>query len=74
MCVLLGYGADAICPYLVFESMSELQGEGVISESLTEDMIFKNYIEAMERGISKVSIGIAIIVTKKFKCCRTVKI
>lgn len=55
MCVLLGYGADAICPYLVYESMAELQGEGVISESLTEDMIFKNYVEAIERGIAKVS-------------------
>lgn len=55
MCVLLGYGADAICPYLVFESMVELQGEGIISESLTEDMIFRNYVEAMERGIAKVS-------------------
>lgn len=55
MCVLLGYGADAICPYLVFESMAELQGEGVINENLTEEMIFKNYVEAIERGIAKVS-------------------
>ena len=55
MCVLLGYGADAICPYLVFESMAELQGEGVISESLTEEQIFRNYVEAMERGIAKVN-------------------
>ncbi|KAG8184761.1 hypothetical protein JTE90_019357 [Oedothorax gibbosus] len=67
MCVLLGYGADAICPYLVFESMAELQGEGVISEELTEDMIFKNYVEAMERGIAKVMAKMGISTLQSYK-------
>ncbi|KAF8774298.1 Glutamate synthase [NADH] like protein [Argiope bruennichi] len=67
MCVLLGYGADAICPYLVFESMAELQGEGVISESLTEDQIFKNYVEAMERGIAKVMAKMGISTLQSYK-------
>lgn len=41
MCVLLGYGADAICPYLVFETMSTLRSEGVINSSMSEADIFK---------------------------------
>ena len=41
MCVLLGYGADAICPYLVFETMNSLLAEGVISSSFSEKDIFK---------------------------------
>ena len=41
MCVLLGYGADAICPYMVFETMSSLRAEGVINETLTDDIIYK---------------------------------
>ena len=27
-CVLLGYGADAICPYLVFETVSNQRQQG----------------------------------------------
>lgn len=41
MCVLLGYGADAICPYLVFETMSTLRAEGVVNSSFTDKEIFK---------------------------------
>lgn len=41
MCVLLGYGADAICPYLVFELAATLRSEGVIDESVSDDILFK---------------------------------
>ncbi len=41
MCVLLGYGADAICPYLVFETARQLRREGVIDAGLTDDKIFE---------------------------------
>lgn len=41
MCVLLGYGADAICPYLVFELAASLRSEGVIDAELTDDVLFK---------------------------------
>ena len=40
MCVLLGYGADAICPYMVFETMASLRSEGVIDSSLTDETVF----------------------------------
>lgn len=67
MCVLLGYGADAICPYLVFESMAELQSEGIIDAKLTEDAIFRNYVEAMERGIAKVMAKMGISTLQSYK-------
>ena len=41
MCVLLGYGADAICPYLVFETMASLRTEGVLPGDLDDDTIYK---------------------------------
>lgn len=41
MCVLLGYGADAICPYLVFELAATLRSEGVIDADITDDVLFK---------------------------------
>lgn len=40
-CVLLGYGADAICPYLVFEMAKNLRADHVFDETFTDEVIFK---------------------------------
>lgn len=40
MCVLLGYGADAICPYLVFDLARNLKLEGVIDASISDEDLF----------------------------------
>nr|NVI74122.1 putative glutamate synthase 1 [Cucujiformia] len=54
ICVLLGYGADAICPYLALELASSLRDQGILDTSLTDEMIYQNYAQAMVTGISKV--------------------
>lgn len=41
MCVLLGYGADGICPYLVFEMAKTLRAEGVLDSSFTDKILFE---------------------------------
>jgi glutamate synthase (NADPH/NADH) len=41
MCVLLGYGADVICPYLVFEISRALRNEGVLDASFTDDVWYR---------------------------------
>ena len=41
MCVLLGYGADAICPYMVFDTMTKLRREGVLEDTFTDQEIYK---------------------------------
>jgi hypothetical protein len=41
MCVLLGYGADAICPYLVFEISRALRNEEVLDATFTDDVLYK---------------------------------
>nr|MBE5725822.1 putative glutamate synthase 1 [Cucujiformia] len=53
VCVLLGYGADAICPYLALELASSLRDQGILDTSLSDDAIFQNYAQAMQTGISK---------------------
>lgn len=40
MCVLLGYGADGICPYLVFEMARSLRADGVLEDSFTDDVMY----------------------------------
>ncbi|CAB0001855.1 unnamed protein product [Nesidiocoris tenuis] len=67
MCVLLGYGADGICPYLVFEMVRSLREEGVIDSSLTDLVLYNNYSEAMERGIAKVMAKMGISTLQSYK-------
>ncbi|PNF31497.1 Glutamate synthase [NADH], amyloplastic [Cryptotermes secundus] len=67
MCVLLGYGADAICPYLVFEISQALRNEGVLDASFTDDVLYKNYSDAMERGIAKVMAKMGISTLQSYK-------
>ena len=56
MCVLLGFGVDAICPYMVFEIAHLLRAEKMISEELSDSVVYDNYAAAVDRGISKVII------------------
>ncbi|XP_012539553.2 putative glutamate synthase [NADPH] isoform X1 [Monomorium pharaonis] len=67
ICVLLGYGADAICPYLVFEMAKNLRADHVFDETVTDDVIFKNYADAMERGIAKVMAKMGISTLQSYK-------
>ncbi|XP_074594378.1 uncharacterized protein LOC141849793 [Brevipalpus obovatus] len=65
MCVLLGYGADAICPYLVFETMATLREENLLN--LDDKQIYDNYVAAMERGIAKVMAKMGISTLQSYK-------
>lgn len=40
-CVLLGFGADAVCPYMVFETMYRLRYLGLLDKELNDDMVWK---------------------------------
>nr|NVI74079.1 putative glutamate synthase 1 [Cucujiformia] len=54
ICVLLGYGADAICPYLALELAASLRDQGLLDTSLSNEAIYQNYAQAMKTGVSKV--------------------
>ncbi len=53
-CMLVGYGADAVNPYLAFEAMWRMQREGVVPVSLTDEQIVGNYRDALAKGMRKV--------------------
>lgn len=53
MCLLLGYGASAINPYLAFESIEDLVASGELGD-LTPQKALRNYIKACGKGILKV--------------------
>ncbi|KAL9541788.1 glutamate synthase [NADH] [Mucor bainieri] len=66
-CVLLGYGADAICPYLAMESMMKLHREHAIREGLTVDDLIFNYIDAVNHSILKVMSKMGISTLASYK-------
>ncbi|MEM6498451.1 MAG: glutamate synthase central domain-containing protein, partial [Pseudomonadota bacterium] len=51
-CTLAGYGAEAINPYLAFETIINLLPE--LDEDLTKDEAIKRYIKAIDKGMLKV--------------------
>ncbi|XP_067951479.1 uncharacterized protein [Watersipora subatra] len=67
LCILLGYGADAICPYLVYESIGLVISLGLLENPMTEEEIFENYMAACARGISKVMAKMGISTLQSYK-------
>ena len=67
MCVLLGYGVDAICPYMVFEIAHMLRKEQLIDPEITDHVVYENYSAAVERGISKVMAKMGISTLQSYK-------
>ena len=53
-CLLIGYGASAINPYLAIETIEELAASGELPAGLTPEIAVKNYIKAVNKGLLKV--------------------
>lgn len=50
----IGYGASAINPYLALETLADLNERGLLSKSLDQKQLFKNYQDALGKGLLKV--------------------
>jgi len=61
-CLLLGYGASAINPYLAFETIEKMVADGLL-EGLKAEEAIANYIHAVNKGVVKVmsKMGISTI-------------
>lgn len=75
MAVLLGFGATAINPYLVFESIRELRDRGDLppvdaNEDDYEDSCYqydRNYIKAINKGLMKIMSKMGISTLRSYK-------
>ncbi|BGP23632.1 glutamate synthase [NADH] [Rhodotorula toruloides] len=67
VCVLVGYGADAVNPYLCLEAMLKLRREGLLKGDLTEQQVVENYKYAVDNGILKVMSKMGISVLSSYK-------
>src|SRR5687768_14238940 len=54
-CLLIGYGAGAVNPYLAFETLADLHEDGLLPKDVTLEAAKKNYIKAANKAILKVA-------------------
>ncbi|KAI6825130.1 putative glutamate synthase, partial [Hortaea werneckii] len=67
MCVLVGYGADAICPYLAIECILKLHREGLIRKKIDQETLIGNYKHSCDGGILKVMSKMGISTLQSYK-------
>src|SRR6266480_814013 len=53
MCLLIGYGAGAVNPWVAFESLDDMIRQGILT-GIDDAKAVKNYIKALNKGILKV--------------------
>ncbi len=51
---LIGYGANAVCPYLAFETIVQLQEQGMLADGISLQKAQTNYINAIGYGLRKI--------------------
>ncbi|MEQ1827049.1 MAG: glutamate synthase large subunit [Pirellula sp.] len=65
-CLLIGYGADAINPYLAFESLWQAGREGLLV-SMDDNKIVAGYRKAVAKGMMKVMAKMGISTLASYK-------
>ena len=67
-CLLAGYGADAINPYLAFEALWHVNKEGLLGEKYTdEDSLVAAYKKGIAKGMLKVMAKMGISTLQSYK-------
>src|SRR5262249_47421978 len=66
-CLLAGYGADAINPYLAFEAIRDAKDHGHLKEDYSEDKIVHTYREGVSKGMLKVMGKMGISTLQSYK-------
>jgi glutamate synthase domain-containing protein 2/glutamate synthase domain-containing protein 1/glutamate synthase domain-containing protein 3 len=66
-CLLIGYGAGAVNPYLAFETLADLHRESLLPKDLSLEQAKKNYIKAANKGIIKVASKMGISTVQSYR-------
>jgi len=66
-CLLTGYGADAINPYLAFEALRQARLDGLLEEAFSDEKIVPAFRKAVAKGMLKVmgKMGISTLASYK---------
>ncbi|MEE2840191.1 MAG: glutamate synthase large subunit [Acidobacteriota bacterium] len=66
-CLLIGYGADAINPYLAFEALRHASRNGLLDDRSSEEEILSAYRKGVAKGMLKVMAKMGISTLQSYK-------
>ncbi len=67
-CLLVGYGADAINPYLAFESLWQARRDNLLGDKIdNDDKVVSIYCKAVAKGMMKVMAKMGISTLQSYK-------
>jgi glutamate synthase (NADPH) large chain len=66
-CVLIGYGASAVNPYLAIETIEDLANSGSLPNGVAAETAIKNYIKAINKGLLKVASKMGISTLQSYR-------
>ena len=66
-CVLFGYGADAVNPYLAFDALRWLKARGRVDLTMSIETILRNYVKSINKGVLKVMSKMGISTLASYK-------
>ncbi len=66
-CLLAGYGAGAINPYLAFEIIEQMVSDGAVPQVNDVDVSIQRYIQAINKGIKKVMSKMGISTLQSYR-------
>ncbi|MBI9102304.1 MAG: glutamate synthase large subunit [Spirochaetales bacterium] len=64
---LIGFGASAVNPYLVFETLADFSDEGRLPEGMKLDGAIENYITAVKKGLLKVMSKMGVSTIRSYR-------
>src|SRR4029079_10056110 len=66
-CLLIGYGASAINPYLAIETIENMASDVLLPEGVTFDKALQNYIKSINKGLLKVASKMGISTLQSYR-------
>ena len=66
-CLLIGYGAGAINPYVAFETIADMHKQGILPGDISLEYAKKNYIKAANKGLIKVASKMGISTIQSYR-------
>jgi len=64
---LIGYGASGVNPYLVFESIGDLQEKGYLPSDLKQEDAILHYVTAVKKGLLKIMSKMGISTIRSYR-------
>jgi len=65
-CLLIGYGVQAVNPYMAYESLADMIAEGQLTDIAYEEAV-KGYIKSATKGVVKVMAKMGISTIKSYR-------